>query len=125
MNRTLIPLITKLSAPKPKEWFKYLSTAQLFLNTTPHRSIGVTPFRLLFGVHARIQKNPNMRELIESEWMTAFEEKRDELRFQAKGSIKKVQEENRHNYNKKRSFHKEHSCKFVMATVCVCVCVCA
>ena len=84
VNRTLIPLLTKLSAPKPEEWFKYLSTAQLFLNTTPHRSIGMTPFRLLFGAHARIREDPNIRELIESEWITAFEEKRDELRFQAK-----------------------------------------
>ena len=102
VNRTLIPLLTKLSAPKPEEWFKYLSTAQLFLNTTPHRSIGVTPFRLLFGVHARIREDPNIRELIESKWITAFEEKRDELQFQAKESIKKVQKVNRRNYNKKR-----------------------
>lgn len=48
VNCTLIPLSTL----KPKEGFKYLNTAQLYLNITPHRSIGTTPFRLLFGSHA-------------------------------------------------------------------------
>ena len=62
----------------------------------------MTPFRLLFGVHARIREDPNIRELIESDWITAFEENRDKLRFQDKESIKKVQEKNQRNYNKKR-----------------------
>lgn len=47
VNRTLIPLLTKLAAPKPNEWYKYLDTAQLCLNTTLHKSINTTPSRVL------------------------------------------------------------------------------
>lgn len=47
VNRTLIPLLTKLSAPKPAEWFKHLELAQQYLNATSNRSIGMPPFQLL------------------------------------------------------------------------------
>lgn len=33
INR-VISLLTKLAAPKPEEWYKYLNTAQQYLNTT-------------------------------------------------------------------------------------------
>jgi len=108
VNRTLIPLLTKLSAPKPKEWFKYLNAAQLYLNTTPHRSIGMTPFRLLFGSHARLRDDSDIRELIENEWVTVFGEARDEIRIQAKENIKKIQEENQRSYNKRRKIAKTY-----------------
>lgn len=36
VNRTLIPLLTKLSAPKPCEWYRHLDAAQKLLNTTTH-----------------------------------------------------------------------------------------
>lgn len=102
--RTLIPLLTKLSAPKPEEWFKYLSTAQLYLNTTPHRSIGMTPFRLLFGAHVRVREDPNICELVENEWINAFNENHDEIQLQAKESIMKVQEENRRVFNNNKKY---------------------
>ena len=38
INRTLIPLLTKLSAAKSEEWYKYLEVAQKFMNATPNRS---------------------------------------------------------------------------------------
>ena len=44
VNRILIPLLTKLSAPTPGEWFKYLEKTQKYLNATPSRSTSVTPF---------------------------------------------------------------------------------
>ena len=102
VNRTLIPLLTKMSAPKPEKWFKNLNTAQLYLNTTPHRSICMSPFRLLFGTQARVRENPNIRELIEDEWISAFDENRHETRLQAKESIMKILEENRRAFNKRR-----------------------
>jgi len=43
-NRTLIPLLTKLSSPKSDEWFKFLIIAQQYLNATPSRSTSRTPF---------------------------------------------------------------------------------
>lgn len=61
VNRTLIPLISKLTAPKMGEWYKYLSVAQQYLNTTFHRSIGMTPFQVLFGTRPRFKDDPSMR----------------------------------------------------------------
>lgn len=74
VNRTIIPLLTKFSTPKPEEWFKYLeaAAAQRYLNATPHRSIGTTPFELLFGTHMRTNSNPTICELIEREWIDMF-----------------------------------------------------
>lgn len=93
-NRTVIPLITKLSAPKPDKWFKHLDTAQLYLNATTHRSIGMSPFNVLLGIRPRFQDNPEIKELLE-EFVHAFQKERDELCASASENIKKVQEENR------------------------------
>lgn len=102
VNRTLIPLLTKLSSPKSDEWYKHLSIAQQYLNTTPHRSTGTTPFQLLFGVQAKLRDDPQIRKLIDEEWVSAFQERRDEIRSSAKEKIAKVQEENQRIYNRKR-----------------------
>lgn len=72
VNRTLIPLLTKLSAPKPHEWYKYLDIAQLYMNSTLHRSIGMMPFRVLLGVHPRIRESPAIRELLESQLLRSM-----------------------------------------------------
>lgn len=108
VNRTLIPIVTKLSAPKPEEWYRYLDITQKFLNATPHRSIGTTPFRLLFGVCPRIKDNPDIRELIEKEWVDMFQSNREELRNQAKESILKIQRENRRGYDKRRKKARQY-----------------
>ena len=102
INRTLIPIITKLSAPKPAEWFKYLSMAQQCINATPSRSTGTTPFDVLFGTRMRIKDDPEIWEMIETEWITTFQEDRDKLREHARTNILKIQQENAKNYNKKR-----------------------
>lgn len=102
VNRTLIPLLSKLAAPNPGEWHKYLETCQKYLNATPHRSTGTTPFKLLFGTNIRMKEDPRIKELIEEEWISMFEENRDELRAEAKENILRIQEENRRSYNKRR-----------------------
>jgi len=102
VNRTLIPLLIKLADPKRDEWHRYLEQAQLYLNTTVHRSIGTNPFHLLFGTKARLQSDPEVQRLIESEWMEAFQAERDELRKRAAENILKIQQENRQTYDKKR-----------------------
>lgn len=95
VNRTLIPILTKLSAPNPGEWHKYLELCQKYLNATPHRSTGTTPFKLLFGTLMRIKENPKIKELIEEEWIKMLEESQDELRTEAKEAILKIQQEKR------------------------------
>lgn len=102
VNRTLIPLLTKLSAPKPGEWHKYLNAVQLCLNTTLQRSIGMTPFRVLLGIHPRIKDNPDIRELLDKEIITSFDNGRAELREEAKRNIEKIQKENQKTYDGKR-----------------------
>jgi len=43
-----------------------------------------------------------VRELLEKEWISEFQESRDEIRDRAKENIGKIQEENRHGFNRKR-----------------------
>lgn len=102
VNRTVIPLLTKLSAPKSAEWYKHLHTAQLYLNTTTHRSIATSAFNVFLGIRPRVNDNPEIRELLENEFIHAVHEERDELRAKASENIKKIQEENRRTFNKKR-----------------------
>lgn len=40
VNRTLIPLLTKLSMPRPTQWHKFVKRAQQYLNHVPNRSTG-------------------------------------------------------------------------------------
>lgn len=102
VNRTLIPLITKLTAPERGEWYKHLSTAQQYLNTTFHRSIGTIPFQVMFGTKPRFQENETLRDLVEREFVTTFQEERDNIRKHAKNRLQQIQEENRRGYNRKR-----------------------
>jgi len=90
VNRVLIPLLTKLSDPKREEWFKHLDLAQLYLNCASHRSIGTTPFRVLFGIHARVRENPQIVEMLQREWIDNFQDARNEIREQARESIMKI-----------------------------------
>lgn len=84
INRTLILLLTKLSAPKSDEWFKSLDIAQQYLNATPSRSTGHTPFQLMFGTRMQLKENREVREMIEAEWMRMFEEECDDIRQEAR-----------------------------------------
>lgn len=62
----------------------------------------MSPFYLMFGTHARLREDHNVRELLEREWASSFQEKRDELRPQAKENIAKLQQENKRVFDKKR-----------------------
>lgn len=102
VNRTTIPLLTKLSVPRPEEWHKHLDAVQRYLNVTTHRSIGTTPFNLLFGADMRMKDDASIRELVEKELICMFQEDRDELRNRAKESIRRIQQENRRGFDKRR-----------------------
>lgn len=102
INRTLISVLTKLTAPKSEEWYRYLSIAQQCLNSVPNRTVGTTPFQILFGTCMRLKEIVEVRELIEKEWMVLFHENREELRENARQTIAKVQQENVRTFNKRR-----------------------
>lgn len=67
-----------------------------------HRSLGTSPFNVLFGIHARLRDNCEIRELLEKEWVSEFQEDRDEIRDRAKESIARIQKENKRGFDKKR-----------------------
>jgi len=102
INRIIIPLLTKLSAPNPAEWHRHVDRVQQYINNVPTRSTSFSPFRLLFGARMRIKEDPMINELLENEAATLFQEERDELRQQAKKAIAKIQEENKRDYNRWR-----------------------
>ncbi|KMQ83464.1 blastopia polyprotein [Lasius niger] len=108
VNRTLIPLLTKLATPKEGEWYKYLGTAQQYLNATCCRSTRMTPFQLLFGTHMRLKTCPDVKEMIEKELVLIFNENRDELRQQAKENILRVQKQNKKYFDAARKPAKKY-----------------
>jgi len=57
---------------------------------------------VLFGIRARLRDNYEVRELLEKEWISEFQEDRDEIRDHAEKNIAKIQEENRRGFNRKQ-----------------------
>ena len=98
-----------MAAPRPEEWYKYLNLAQKYLNATPNRSIGTTPFHLLFGAHMKMKEDPSIKKMIEDEWINMFHENREDIRRRARDEISKVQEENRKHFNKRRVKAKQYN----------------
>lgn len=84
----------------PTKWYRHVNKLQRVLNSTYQRSIGMTPFELMFGVKMR-NKDFILKDLIDEELMIQFENNRDELRNKAKLQIQKTQDENCKTYNKK------------------------
>jgi len=101
-NRTIIPILSKLSAPKPENWYKYVEQVQQYINASPSRSTGLSPFELLIGKTMRLKDDLKLKELIDSENIKLIQEERNELRERAKKAISKIQEENSRVYNRKR-----------------------
>jgi len=108
INRTLIALLTKLSAPQPSQWHKFVTRAQQYLNHVPIKSTGIAPFNLLFGTRMRLQEDPQIKEILETEQAIIFQEKRNQLRDEACKAIQKIQAENKRSYNKKRKLPNKY-----------------
>lgn len=72
VNRTLIPVLTKLSMPHPETWHKYIGKAQQYLNHVSSRSTGFSPFVLQFGVPMKLKEDLRIRETIEKEFLEDF-----------------------------------------------------
>lgn len=89
VNRTIIPVLTKLSMDDPTKWYRHVNKLQRVLNLTYQRSIGMTPFELMFGIKMRDKEDLILKDLIDKEFITQFENKRDELRDQTKAKFRK------------------------------------
>lgn len=102
INRTIIPVLTKLSLQDPTKWYKHVPKVQQTLNSTFQRSIGMTPFELLVGIKMKQKDDIIIKEALEEEFSLRFEKDRNLLRARAKNQILKVQNENRKTYNLRR-----------------------
>ncbi|KAG5325021.1 POL3 protein, partial [Pseudoatta argentina] len=102
INRIVIPVLTKLSAPHPETWYKFVDRVQQYINSSMSRSTGLSPFELLIGKSMRLKDDLELKQIIEDETILLLQEKRETLREQAKIAIEKVQKENQRVYNLKR-----------------------
>jgi len=76
MNRTIIPILTKLSLDDSTKWYKQVSSLQQIRNSTYQRSINTIPFELLTGTKMRLN-NSNITVLLKKELHEQFEKERD------------------------------------------------
>lgn len=115
INRCIIPILSKLALNDPSKWFKHVPALQRALNSSFQRSIATTPFKLLFGVEMKQKDDIKIRETLEENFVQQFEDQRKEDREAAKVQIKKVQEENSKNFNKKRKQAKIYALNELVA----------
>ena len=94
LNRANVSILSKLSIEEPAKWHKHVDKLQRILNSTFNRSVNATPFDLPFGVKMRDETDLKLREVIEQEFRSKFEEERNEIRARTKEQILKVQSKN-------------------------------
>ena len=94
INRSIIPILTKLTGDDPSKWYKHVEKLQYFLNSTYQRSVGTTPFQLLIGILMKCKEDLHLKELLDEELRRQFFEDRQEQREKAKTEIFKTQQEN-------------------------------
>lgn len=109
MNRTIIPIITKLSIDNPMDWWKHINRVQQLLNSSGNRSIKTTPFEVLMGKKMKLKDDLELRRLIEEELIDIYEEDRSAIRDEAKKNLLMIQEENKKVFNRKRKAAKKYS----------------
>ncbi|GFX00569.1 transposon Tf2-6 polyprotein [Trichonephila clavipes] len=80
INRTIIPVLSKMSEDDPTKWFKHVPSLQEVLNTTFQRSINTTPFELLFGKQINNKTDLRIQQLIYEQLQLEFNENRELLR---------------------------------------------
>ncbi|GFV94356.1 transposon Ty3-I Gag-Pol polyprotein [Trichonephila clavipes] len=80
INRTIIPVLSKMSEDDPTKWFKHVPSLQEVLNSTFQRSINTTPFELLFGTQINNKTDLRIQQLIDEQLQLEFNENRELLR---------------------------------------------
>lgn len=86
----IIPLFSKLATPHLENWYKHVEKVQQFLNSTPSRSMGLTPFELLTSQSMRLRDDFELKKFIEEDLINSIQEKRSELREKAKNTTEKI-----------------------------------
>ena len=102
INRIIIPVLTKLCLNDSAKWYSQVDRVQRSINSTYQRSVGMSPFELMFGIKMRHAEETKILDLIQQEAIEIFNSERNDLRNVAKENLLKIQEENRRSYDKKR-----------------------
>ncbi|GFS73222.1 retrovirus-related Pol polyprotein from transposon 297 [Trichonephila clavipes] len=84
INRTIIPVLSKVSEDDPTKWFKHFPSLQEVLNSTFQRSINTTFFELLFGTQINNKTDLRIQQLIDEQLQLEFNEYRELIRKAAK-----------------------------------------
>lgn len=91
-NRVITPILSKLSEPlQHADWVKNLSQVEYALNNSVHRSIGVTPSKVLFGVDQRGESVDRLTEFLEEKEVNPIDRNFSNIRAEASESIQRVQ----------------------------------
>lgn len=96
-------VFAKLAVQEPLKWYRYTARVQHAVNGSYHRSVGTTPFQLMFGAKLFTPDDAQLLQKIEEARRQEFAEERGVLREAALEQIKKVQNENTKQYNKNRN----------------------
>lgn len=102
LNSVIIAVITKLSVDNPMTWYRYVERVQKCINSTYQRSIGTTPFQLMFGTKVRLVEDILLAEWLQDDVIDEFFHQRAVLRSDAKRQIVQVQSANKTNFNHRR-----------------------
>lgn len=102
LNSIIINVLAKMCIDQPGKWYRQVGKVQMAINGSVQRSIGMTPFKLTFGVEMRHADFASLKEAIEKEYINWYESQREEDRQRAKDQIAKAQEEQRKTFNKRR-----------------------
>lgn len=104
LNIIIINVLTKLSMTEPDQRYRQVSKVQMALNGSYQRSIGMTPFKLVFGVEMNHPEYQSIKEAVQTEYVRCHEEGQEENRQFAKKQIQKAQIQQQRVFNK---FRKE------------------
>lgn len=115
INRSIIPVLTKLSLDDPSKWYKHVPSLQRALNSTYQRSIGTTPFKLFTGVPMKQKIDQLLVEAIEHNFIEQFEQEREKEREKAREQIIKTQAENQRNFDSKRKAAQQYGVNDLVA----------
>ena len=115
IHRTVVPMLAKLCAGSPQNWYKHVRRVQMLINSTPPRSTRIYPFKLLTGVEMRLPDYPDLREISDAEIVREFEDEGNDMRIEAKENIARIQQENCKSYNSKRKPEAQYAVNELVA----------
>lgn len=102
VNRTLLNMLSKLSAENPCKWFKEVPRVQRAINAHGHATTGKSPFELMFGVRMKNLTDDKLGEILQQEIYEEFERDRQEMRYNARKAIEEAQLAQKKEFDKKR-----------------------